>query len=186
MAFGDSKTSQGAGGWQTYLMTSLEPVTYRKWDTYNGGVAGQGVETAQDAIDAELAAAPDAEDGWDIRVLLNWGIAGSILPVEADWKADYLYILDAIHVKWPYAQVYLHRPWSAAAINEPQKTNQDTIDGWISDVVAARPVFAHLGPDERVWLEYGDGGATMTYDGVHYSLAGHYECAAQWKTVLGY
>jgi hypothetical protein len=40
--------------------------------------------------------------------------------------------------------------------------------------------------DERVWLEGGDDGATMTTDGVHYSSAGQTACAAAWQTVLGY
>jgi len=49
----------------------------------------------------------------------------------------------------------------------------------------ARPGVAYLGHDERVWLEGGDDGATMTTDGRHYSAAGQAECAAQWRSVIG-
>lgn len=58
--------------------------------------------------------------------------------------------------------------------------------GWIDAIIADYPGRCYAGHDERIWLEGGDNGATMTYDGTHYSAAGQAECVNQWKTILGY
>ena len=87
-----------------------------------------------------------------------------------------------MHTKWASAKIYCMRPWylaySAAA---------DTCATWIAAVIAARSSFCYLGPDERVFLENGDGGAThIGGDGVHPNAAGYALTAAQWRSVLGY
>jgi hypothetical protein len=102
--------------------------------------------------------------------------------VGAEYQAALERVLDALHAKYPQAAVYVARPWRRGA------TLVEATNDWatrIAAVVAAR-AWAHLGHDERVWLEGGDDGATMSSDGVHYSAAGITECANQWKTVLGY
>lgn len=91
------------------------------------------------------------------------------------------YVLDALHVKYQNALIYVAMPWKRSC-------GGDCTD-WktrIGNVVAARSAWARLGHDENIWLEGGDDGATMTTDGVHYSAAGVIECANQWKTVLGF
>lgn len=103
------------------------------------------------------------------------------LPAEATWKANALTVLDAYHAAWPSAQVYMMRVWrrgSAPAC--------DTLAGWIADVVASRSTFAHLGPDERIFLENGDNGVTYTTDGIHENADGKALAAAQWLALIGY
>lgn len=114
-------------------------------------------------------------------VLINLGaneLLGT-LPTEAAWEADYVTVIDAVVAKWSDARVYIMRPWVRGKTSEC-----NTVAGWIATIIAARPGVAFAGPDERVWLKGADDGATMTYDGVHYSAAGHAECAAQWLSVL--
>ncbi len=152
------------------------------WASYNGAAGGQTVVSALTVMDATLAALPDDFVRGDYSaVLLNWGAndVGS-LPAEATWEADYLAIIDKVHAKAPNAKVYLMRPWRRGYDAEAA-----TLHGWIDTIVAAR-AFTYVGPDEAVWMKGADNGAAMTTDGIHYSTAGQAECAAQWKTVLGY
>lgn len=126
------------------------------------------------------AAAVASQTRIPTRILVTLGandVAGTL--VEATWKADYLDILDRFHAAWPDAVVYLSRPW----VRTPT-TNLNTVAGWIADIQAARSTFVELGPDERVWLEGGDDGATNTTDGVHYSAAGQIAAAAAWYAVI--
>jgi hypothetical protein len=102
------------------------------------------------------------------------------LPAEATWKANYLYIVDAMNVKWPNAIIYIAKVWGRT-----ETADCNTLAGWIDDIVASR-AFLRVGHDERGWLEGGDDGVTMTTDGIHYSVAGNAECAAQWQSVMGY
>lgn len=117
-------------------------------------------------------------------VLMNLGINEVILgmPVESTWKANALALLDAIRARWPDIQVYWMRVWRQGA---QYQADIGTINGWIEWLPSQR-AWVHLGPDERVWAENGDDGATMFYDGLHYSDAGGQECARQWMTVLGW
>lgn len=137
--------------------------------------------TMKALVDADIAARP--ADEWIGYLLFNLGVndVAQGLPSQAVWEANLAYILDAFHAKWPNIQVYVARPWYRA-----NPAGCDTIAGWIANVVTARAGWATLGPDERVWLEGGDDGATMTSDGTHYSAAGLIENAAQWQTVMGY
>lgn len=116
-------------------------------------------------------------------MLLNLGVNDILtgLPTEATWIANYQTILDAIHTKWPAVRVGLMLPWLRG-----YDADSDTVAARIATVQASRSTFTFIGPDERVWLKGADNGTTMTTDGIHYSTAGKAECAAQWKTALGY
>ncbi len=133
-------------------------------------------------MDATLRTFPSVELAANCRqVLLNWGVNyDDATADEATWKANYLAIIDKVHAKAPLAAVYLMRPWKVG-----YDARAAVLHGWIDDIVAAR-AFTYVGPDEAVWLEGGDDGATNTADGIHYSAAGQTACAAQWATVLGY
>jgi len=140
-------------------------------------VGGYTLSNAKSVIDANLATRFD-NPTW---ALLNYGANDvTALPTEAQWKSDLTYILDALHVKYPSMQVYIMRPWKRS-----EATDCNSLATWISDVVATRSSFAHLGPDERVFLENGDDGVTYTSDGIHPNAAGYALTAAEWKTVLG-
>lgn len=115
-------------------------------------------------------------------VLCNLGVNDcwfGLLPAEATWKANYKYIIDAMLAKWPTITVYLAKPWMRDYTAEC-----NTIAGWIDDIIADYSGEVLLGHDERVWLEGGDDGVTMTLEGIHYNAAGNAECTAQWVAIL--
>lgn len=138
------------------------------------------VAIMQGTVDADLAAM--AATTAPTHILVNLGVndvAGG-LPVEATWNANLAYILDAFHTKWPAAKVYVVKPWYRGGA-----VGCNTVAGRIDTVLSTRSAWAFVGHDERVWMEGGDDGATMTHDGVHVSVAGAAECARQWRTILG-
>ncbi len=163
------------------LVESLMDASPEPFSFVNLGASAQKVSDAKNTIDARLAAYDGTEPV--LHVLMNWGVNDIRFEAitEVTWKANYLYIIDAVHTKWPNASIWLMRPW---VINE--NADSDMIAGWIADVVAARSSYTFLGPDERVWLKGADNGATHTSDGVHYDRSGKIEAANQWKTTLGY
>jgi lysophospholipase L1-like esterase len=184
MAYGDSKSQGqadltapyvlGSNGYPRMLSdrTGLQEVP-------RIGVSGRTAATAQAAIDAELAAYIFTP----YYILCNLGANDALaLPAQATWKANYKYVLQAMHVKWATAQIYIMRPWrqgTDAACN--------SMATWIGELVADADLtgYCHLGPDERVFLKSSDNGASYTADGVHPNRAGHYVTAQQWQTALG-
>ena len=150
----------------------------------NWAVGGYKLSTLKSSFDAFMLehAGKASATGDKFVFFINVGandVSGVI--VEATWKTNYHYIIDAILTEYPTGKIYITKPWRrgyAASCN--------TLAGWIDDVVALYSGNVLVGDDERVWLENGDDGATMTTDGIHYSTAGQTEKAAQMKTVLGY
>ena len=143
------------------------------------------VATRKSSINADLANFDSVKisEGLENVVLCNLGVqeAALPLPLEATWKENYQYIIDAFVAAMPNVKIYLVKPWGREL-----ETNVNTLAGWIDDLIAANPATCFAGHDERSWVKGVDDGATMTYDGLHYSAAGMVECAAQWKTILGY
>ena len=165
--------------WLTQLDVLLEAYRPGLVVSLLTSIAADGTTAAYWAanIDAALASAVGTPD----TVLVNLGANDMLsLPAEATWKADYAYILDALHTKCPSADVRCVKPW---------RVNHDadavTLAGWIDSVRSTR-AWALPGHDESGWLKGSDNGATMSSDGVHYSTAGQTEAAAQWRTVMGY
>lgn len=167
--YGDSKTE--AGQYQMAL-TQIANVS-----GVNLGIGGRTTAQAKAAVDAEFASCTISPR----YILYNLGANDvSLLPSEVDWKTNTLYVLDAMHTKWPGARVHMMRVW-----HRDFAANSATLRGWQNDVISARPDFVTAGPDESVFLEGGDNGATYTTDGVHPNVAGYQLTAQQWKTVLG-
>lgn len=185
LLYGDSKSmSPGIGHAPMVLMQNqLRGVVSFNIGTPTGnGFLARGSTTValmQDAVDADLALMGTPAPTY---ILLNLGVNDIALglPAEGAWNADLAYILDAFHTKWPSARVYVVKPWYRAGA-----ASCDTVAARIDAVLATRSSWAFVGHDERVWLEGGDDGATMTTDGVHYSSVGAAECARQWRTILG-
>lgn len=186
-AVGDSKT-QGVGddtppalgenGFPPILLASLQASGQRWHEIARIGLSGYSVAALKDEIDARLSAIISAPD----YILLNLGRNNVDYKTNATlWVSNYQYIIDAMHAKWPLAKVYLMR---VGAQSEP------TV--WVSmgdvhiPLVIAGRVWAHLGPDERVFLEGGDDYATYTTDGSHPNRAGYTLTAVEWKTVIGF
>lgn len=179
MAFGDSKTATGT--WPATLQANLAPVIGEPALVYKLAVPGSTVAYWRTQIDASLAGALEIPK----NVVCDLGVNDVLLwpLVEATWKSDYGYILDAFHTKWPSAHVYVTLPW---ARNNDSDSHFNDLATWITDIVSTRSAWASVGPDQRVWVKGADNGATNTIDGVHFSVAGNLACAAQWQTALGY
>jgi hypothetical protein len=192
LSVGDSKSS--VGDWQAMLATAYNAAqtsVHVNWNIqaagYKNGLGmlakgGMRTETLADRINADLAVMPNESSDFTVRrILVNMSINDAAPPMlaEADWKTDAAYILDAFHAKYPSASVYLMRFWGRNL-----GTNCNTLATWQATVQTARSTWCFLGPDERVWLEGGDDGVTMTTDGLHYSAAGKAEAVDQWMEVL--
>jgi lysophospholipase L1-like esterase len=138
--------------------------------------AGHAVADRYATIDTDLVAYTEVPD----VVLLNFGVNDGA-ATEEDWKAQYGYILDQMHARWPNATLYVARWWSRGAT-----ARANTSAGWVADIVAARSGWCHLGIDERIFLENGDDGVTYTSDGTHPNAAGYELTATKWREVLDY
>lgn len=105
------------------------------------------------------------------------------MPSESTWKANTTGSINALLAKWPNAQIYISRPWRRSYLTEC-----NTLATWIADVVALYPNNCHLGPDERIYLEGGDDGLTMTSDGIHPKTDATTQgiVASAWKAAMGY
>lgn len=194
LSYGDSKTvmviaSSGTNNdaWQSHMEAAFGPCGPRfdVGSTVNTpGALARGSHTVaelQDLIDQDLSVLTAFRPPY--AVLINMGSVELVegLPLQAAFEADYAYILDAMHTKWPNAKLYCHRPW-----RQQEQADADTIATWIGNVLATRGTFAFLGPDEGTWAKGADDGATMMYDGLHYTHAGSVECHRQWRTILGF
>lgn len=137
----------------------------------------------QDVIDAWLADASYIPTMRNIILMsLSVNDMSHTMPDSAAWYADYKYMIDAIKTKYTNAEFYLSYPWSRSysAVECPQMKR------WIDVLIATYPSYVFAGDDENVWCEGGDNGATMTTDGVHYSVAGNAAKLTQIRTILGF
>lgn len=171
---GDSKSTT-IYPWGTSLNTALQFGKYhsvvenlnssglRDW-----AISGSTVAVIKGQIDALLTGHASNADV-DNCFIINLGVNEmAALPDSATWVGNYLYIIDALKVKYPNSVVYLTKPWKRG-----YSAQANVLSGWIDSILAERSTFAYVGDDERIWLENGDDGATMTLDGVHYSSAGN-------------
>lgn len=173
---GDSRTA-GTHVWRNQATGYLngQARTYALHGS-NYGVEGATVASMKTYIDSNLSGVTEQAD----LITINLGAVDvTSMPAEATWKANLNSIIASLQAKWPAAPIYIARPWQR---NYTAESN--TLAGWIADVVTAGSKL-YLGTDERVWMEGGDDGATMTSDGVHYSAAGELACAVQWKAAFG-
>jgi hypothetical protein len=115
--------------------------------------------------------------------LINLGVNDWLpgLPNEVTWKANYQTVIDALVAKWPAIHIYIAKSW-----NRGYDASAATVGEWIDDLITANPGVVFAGHNEQVWLKGADDGATMTIEGIHYSVAGYAEAVNQWKTALGY
>lgn len=163
----------------------LEPyrgVGYTGWEFNPAPLALGGWEVAdlRAGVDAWIAASTVAPE-W---ALVNIGVNDMSAPAtaQAAYEADLAYVLDAVNAAWPSCRVRLSYVWKRGS-----DADANTMAGWIDNVLASRSAWAEVGDDERVWLKGSDDGATMTSDGVHYSVpTGQNEKAARMLTAMGY
>jgi len=191
---GDSKSAVdinivGDPGWAKKIFTDLNadynstPGLYFAEDTpRNWAVGGWTSVNIAAAIDSFLTAHTlNSKNDYNI-FLINLGTGDLFYGTsEADYKTAMLYIVDAVKVKYPNAICFISKPWRRG-----YNTEATTMAGWVDDIVAARSTFCYVGDDENVWMKGADDGATMTFDGVHYSVAGDLAKEAAVRAVLGY
>lgn len=85
---------------------------------------------------------------------------------EAYWKTQANALFDALHAKWPNARIYYSETWRRG-----YDTESDRLATWYAAVVAGRS-YVTLCDNERDWMKGADDGATMSWDGIHFSVAG--------------
>jgi hypothetical protein len=173
---GDSKTAN-LDAYEIYMYNRSAYYSEYPYRT-NFALGGWTVANLQTNIDAAITAAVGTPD----VILINAGIneAGS-LPVEATFKSNVAYILDALHTKWANAQIL----WMYIG-DRDHAANCNTINDWIDVPVAARPPWAVRGPDERIFLKGSDNYATYCIaDGIHPNAAGYLLTAKQWIAAIG-
>lgn len=179
---GDSKTK--GDDWPGLVAAGIETATGQDWKTrpmpYAEG--GQGIAYLKGLMDSDLP----GEWGTAHTIIINIGVndidvVQPGLPVEADWKADYIYVINALRAKYSGVPIYLAKVWKRDFDSEC-----DTLDGWIDDIIALYPSGVSVGIDERVVLENGDNGTTYTDDGIHPNAAAQPVVAAAWLAALGY
>ena len=147
------------------------------------GVVGATVASWAAAIDAY----PVGTVLPDMVRWITWNLGVnemSALPAEAAWKANALYIADALHARYPNARIYVMQPWecgpglgdgSSGCLFDAEAV---TVASWYADVVAARPAFMVLGPDEHTFLP------GLLADGIHPTQAGYFATADEWEAVI--
>lgn len=141
--------------------------------------AGGDASTIVIRVDADIAAVGLPLEHDFVLFTVGANDANDVLD-ETTWKGQIGYILDALHTRFANARVGMALPWRRGYDAEC-----DVLAAWITDVVAARSPWAFIGPDERIYLEGGDDGATMTYDGVHPGDLGDLEAAREWLKKMG-
>lgn len=166
LMMGDSKTSNNqVQGYLADFYSRNYPTVLAKSTPAAFAVGGATVASRKASVDADIAAAVGVPN----HIFINLGVNDvSDVPTagfEATWKANYLYILDALHTAWPSAKIYVANIWSSV----PNQTYLATLNTWI-DYVRTSRAWSYQGIDERIVLEGGDNGATMTSDGTHPSV----------------
>lgn len=187
MPFGDSKSVYGTL-WPSELEKLLITSTGRYWHepTARIAVSGTTVALRRASIDADLAMrdspAPD-------YILIDLGVndmGTDLWPMPASqakqdtWVANYQYLIDALHTKYPSARIGLMRVWRRGYTD-----SNNLVDDTLLPLVIAGRSWAFLGPDCRVVIENGDDGVTYTSDGIHYNAAGQVIIAQAWKVAMG-
>ncbi len=167
---GDSRTAN-AQAWRDSL-SRIGTGYYELKPTLSNG--GWTAEKVLDSLTAHMAKV----NGTPSFVLVNIGLNDT--TSRASYTAQLGRVLDSLHVRWPSALMGVMKVWGRAG---SLPVHSDSVDSYIDSVLPSRP-WTFNGPDERIWMKGSDNGATMTYDGTHYSAAGMIECARQWKLVL--
>ena len=169
-------------GWLGHLVDSItndppaEEFALEAPSRYAAG--GATITDIKIVIDAQLAQRTDTPE----IVMVYMGANDTVDPYysglsEAGWKADYQYVIDALHTKWPSAKIYLGKSWRLG-----YASRFAVINAWIDDLIAANSSFCYLGLDGQPILS----GHAELYDGVHPNHDGCVALAAGWKPLLDY
>jgi lysophospholipase L1-like esterase len=177
---GDSKSQAGIAGaaWITTLIDSIRTIT-ANWVELPRRVATSGWLVAD--LATGFAAAKASMPASPAVVVINVGANDTDTVGDGvAWKASYLTLVNDVHTTFPSTTIYLTKIWkrnTAAA--------KVIMDAKIDELLASYS-WLTAGIDEGTILPGADDGATMTSDGLHYSIAGCTAVATAWKTMMGY
>jgi hypothetical protein len=169
---GDSKSTND-NAWEKMLVEKLNlDRTTRSWSLelpQNLAHSGYGVTTIKSYIDAWLTSHTyDAAKKYIFLSTIVPETIDTMLPDKATCLAEFQYIIDAVKTKFPNAVFCLGKWWK-----RDYDANCLTWAGWVDEMIADNPGVCFDGIDENVVTKGADNGYTNTYDGVHYSEAGH-------------
>jgi lysophospholipase L1-like esterase len=158
LILGDSKSAGTV--YPSYMFTLLNAATGKSWRESLPRLAtgGWGIADLQTSVVANIASVTPSPQ----YAIINIGVNdGSPAISENDYKTYMQSILTLVHDQFPLCPIYLTRIWLRLGGDFP-----GNIATWIADLVALNS-FAHLGADERIYLENSDDGVTYTSDGIH-------------------
>ncbi|TXH12668.1 MAG: SGNH/GDSL hydrolase family protein [Hyphomicrobiaceae bacterium] len=162
-------------GYPVILTDAIATQTKAYWTEKPARYAGGGwtVATVKAGIDTALAARADTPT----HVLIYLGANDVVsMPVEATYKTNMNYILDAVHAKWANAQIYVGTGGRTGS-----EANTATLMTWNADCLAGR-AYAHAGIN---YIDVFSGNeATLLADSVHPNHAGFVVMAAAWQATL--
>ena len=179
---GDSRSDISYNTWGATLISDLNTayagsMIVTEENPRNWALSGYDLAEAAAAIDGWLANHSVDTNADKNIFLINLGIITAVEETEANFKSNYLYIIDAIRTAFTNAEFYLTYPWSGNTGTRPA-----TIKGWIDDVIAARSDYVHAGDDESVWLP-----AVADADLLHYfNAAGQAAAIVAKRAAIGY
>lgn len=176
--YGDSKTA-AVPGYIVDLLANLTTGTGNTWSETPARLAVVGRTIANAAIAAYTEVGTAV--GVPQFVLINLGANDVLaLPAEATFKGNLRTIINNMLLKWPLTTILMMQTWSRG-----EDADHNSLATWRT-AIAAEYSRVGIGPDERVFLEGGDDGATYTSDGLHPNAAGYTLTATQWQTAMGY
>lgn len=192
LAYGDSKTVPQVGAsnnqeiWQDFFERRgcSAKLNLGAGGSYKpGSIADNGITTEERAatIAADIAGVSRSPN----VILYNLGSNDAFFNDaeavdEAAWKANLATVWDAMHVAWPSAAIWYSETWRQGFDAE-----SDRLATWYAAVAAGRS-YVHLCDNERDWVKGSDDGATMFWDGIHFSRAGAAEKARRAAACLGF
>lgn len=182
-AVGDSITTTSideldAEGWLGHLADSITNGLESPTRIARGGA---DIFEIQDYIDADLSSRPTQPHKICILIGANDVEDSHGWPQdETTWKADYQYVIDALHTKYSSAPIYLGKSYRNDAI---KLTRLTTLNGWIDDLVSTNSVFCYAGVNS---YDVFYGHSEYMADEVHPNHNGCVALASAWKTLLDY
>ena len=140
------------------------------------GRGGTSIQGFKNTVDSDLATRPQTPD----YILVNIGTGDKSLTINAATSSNYGSVLDALHTKWPAAQVLCALPWQPTV--QASLAQFELIGNAIMTAVASRS-WARIGIDEKVVLGVGNDGATYTSVG-HPTHDGYMRTAKAWLVAM--
>jgi hypothetical protein len=133
----------------------------------NWAAGGTDIAEAAAAIDGWLTGHIFNADADSYVFFINFGIIAAAGETEANFKSNYLYVIDALQAKFTGCKIFVTYPGAGTAPNR-----HDALAPWLNDIIASRSN-VYAGDDEETNFEGVDNYATYYYDLLHYNALAH-------------